>query len=186
MRQFDRLRIGLTILVTIAIWSLLGWQHFHEGVPSHYLLQDPDLPLISNWWGGLLLPGLTWGLLSLSRRRVKDAKPPRTGPVITGLLAALAFGASMTITFFTGHESITGYLFFGLLPLALILPVHRPECLLGFVLGMTPGFGAVLPTLFGGVMALAAFLIHRLIGTPLMRLAGFRQAARSNEQTGGA
>lgn len=178
MQRFDRLRIGLTIFTAIAIWSLLGWQHFQEGVPSHYLLQNPELPLISNWWGGLLLPALTWGLLSLTRRRVNAAESPRIRPVIVGLLAGLAFGASMAITFFTGHESITSYLFFGLLPLALILPVNRPECLLGFLLGMTPGFGAVLPTLFGMAMALATFLIHRFIGVPLLRLTGLRQGSR--------
>ena len=83
----------------------------------------------------------------------------------------------MTVTFFTGHESITETLFLSILALALWLPVHRPECLLGFVLGMTVDFGAVLPTLFGSVVALASFLIHRFVGLPLQRLAGLRRAA---------
>jgi hypothetical protein len=37
--------------------------------------------------------------------------------------------------------------------LALLLPAHRPESLLGFVLGMSWTFGAVLPALVGGVIA---------------------------------
>ena len=61
MKQFDLLRIGLAVLVTLAIWSVLIWQHFHDGVPAHHLLQNPDLPRMSNWFGGLLLPVLTWG-----------------------------------------------------------------------------------------------------------------------------
>lgn len=74
------------------------------------------------------------------------------------------------------HESVTSTLFIGLLPLALLLPVHRSECLLGFVLGMSVAFGAVLPTLFGSIMALATFVVHRLIGLPLQRLAWLRSS----------
>lgn len=174
MKQVDLLRIGLTVLATLAIWSLLAWQHFHGGVPAHHLLANPDLPRVSNWWGGLLLPSLAWGLLGLTRRRLKATDRPGLQPVIVGLAAGAAYGAAMSVTFFSGHESITSTLFFGLLPLALLLPVHRPECLLGFVLGMSVGFGAVLPTLFGSLMALATFVIHRFVGPPLLRLVGLR------------
>jgi len=181
MQQFDRLRIGLTVTATLAIWSLLVWQHFHGGVAAHHLLHNPDLPRISDCYGGLLLPVLAWFLLSLTRRRVKAAESPGLMPglmpVIVGLLAGLAYGLAMAITFLSGNESVTSYLFFGLLPLALLLPVYRPECLLGFVLGMSTAFGVVLPTLFGSVMALVTFLIHRFIGLPLQRLAGWRKGA---------
>jgi len=172
----DRPRAGLTVLVTIAIWSLLAWRHFHEGVPAHHLLHNPDLPRISDWFGGLLLPVLTWGLLSLAKRRVMATGSPGVKSVAVGLVAGAAVGVVMAVTFFSGHESLTSYLFFGLLPLALFVPVHRPECLLGFVLGMTAGFGAVLPTLFGSLMALATFVIHRFVGLPLQRLVGLRTA----------
>lgn len=170
----DRLRAGLTVFVTIAIWTLLAWRHFHEGVPAHHLLHNPDLPRISDWFGGLLLPVLTWGLLSLAKRRVLATASPGIKSVAVGLVAGAAVGVAMSITFFSGHESLTSYLFFSLLPLALILPVYRPECLLGFVLGMSVTFGAVLPTLFGGLMALVTFAIHRFIGLPLQRLVGLR------------
>jgi len=122
----------------------------------------------------LLLPALTWGLLALSRRRVAKAEPPALKTVVVGLLAGAAFGLVLSISFFSGHESVSRYLFYGLLPLALLLPVYRPECLLGFVLGMSTALGAVLPTVFGSVMALATFVIHRLIGLPLMRLVGWK------------
>jgi len=174
MKQFDRLRIGLTVLATLSIWSLLIWQHFHDGVPAHHLFQNPDFPRMSNWFGGLLLPVLTWGLLGFSRRRVM-ATDSGLRPVIIGLVGGLVFGVAMSVTFFGGYQSITSYLFFGLLPLALLLPVYRPECLLGFILGMSTAFGAVLPTLFGFIMALVTFVIHRFVGLPLMRLTGMRR-----------
>lgn len=172
----DRLRVGLTALVTIAIRSLLVWQHFHEGVPAHHLLANPDLPRISNWFGGLLLPALTWALPGLTRRRLPSTCSPGIRSVAVGLVAGVAVGVAMTVTFFSGHESLTSYVFFILLPLALLVPVHRPECLLVFVLGTTVGFGTMLPTLFGSLMALATVVIHRFIGMPLQRLVGLQKA----------
>lgn len=174
MREFDRFRIGLTVLVAMGIWSLLLWQHFHGGVPAHYFLADPEMPRVSNAWGALLLPALTWGLLGLSRRRVTKADTLGFRSVVIGLLAGAAFGLALSISFVTGHESISSYLFYSLLPLALLLPVYRPECLLGFVLGMSTALGAILPTVFGTVMALATFVVHRFIGSPLMRLVGWK------------
>lgn len=168
MKRFDHLRIGLTVIITLAIWSLLLWQHYHGGVAAHHLLHDPDLPKVSDWFGGFLLPALAWGLLGLAKRRVR-AGSGTLRPVIIGLLAGSVYGASMATTFSIGQEAITSYLFYGLLPLALFLPVYRPECLLGFVLGMCTVFGTVLPTLFGSLMALATYLVHRLLGLPLMR-----------------
>ncbi|NBD95843.1 MAG: hypothetical protein GVY11_05125 [Gammaproteobacteria bacterium] len=175
-QPIDRLRVGLTVLATLALWSLLLWQHFHQGVPAHHLLDNPDLPVVSNWYGGLLLPVLAWGMLSLTRRRMIKAESTSLMPVIAGLVGGMVLGIAMTVTFFNGHETVTEYLALSVLALALWLPVYRPECLLGFVLGMTVGFGAVLPTLFGSVIALASFLIHRFVGLPLQRLVGLRRA----------
>lgn len=174
MEPFDRLRVALTVLVALGIWSLLAWQHFHGGVPVHHLFADPEMPPISNAWGGLLLPALTWGLLGLSRRRLAKAGITDPTSVVVGLVGGIAFGLALSISFVTGHEVVSRNLFYGLLPLALFLPVYRPECLLGFVLGMSTGLGAVLPTLFGTLMALATFVVHRFIGSPLMRLVGLK------------
>lgn len=172
--RLDRLRIGPTISVAVAIWSQLVWRHFHGGVPAHHLLDNPDLPRISDWFGGLLPPVLCWWLPGLARRRVKAADSDGLKPVIVGFAAAIVFGIAMSVSFVSGHEAVTSTPFVGLLPLALLLPVHRPECLLGFVPGMSVAFGAVLPTLFGSIMALATFAVHRLIGLRLQRLAGLR------------
>ena len=94
---------------------------------------------------------------------------------MVGLLGGVVFGLALSISFISGHESVSSFLFYSLLPLALLLPVYRPECLLGFVLGMSTALGAVLPTVFGTLMALATFVVHRFIGLPLMRLVGLRK-----------
>ncbi len=87
------------------------------------------------------LHDLAWWLLGLAGRRVQAAGFPVLGPVIVSLVAALSFGAAMAVTFFTGHEPVTRYLFFSLLALAVFLPIYRPESLLGFVLGVSVAFG---------------------------------------------
>ncbi|MEE4637151.1 MAG: hypothetical protein V2J42_00235 [Wenzhouxiangella sp.] len=108
----DRLRVDLTVFVTIAIWSLLAWRRFHGGVPAHHLLHNPDLPRISDWFGGVLLPVLAWWLLGLAGRRVQAVASPGLGSVIVGLVTGLAFGAAMAVTFFSGHQQVTSDLFF--------------------------------------------------------------------------
>ena len=95
MQQFDRLRIGLTVTVTLAIWSLLVWQHFHGEVAAHHLLHNLDLPRISDWYGGLLLPVLTWSLLSLTRRRVKAAESPGLMPDLMPVIVGLRKGTEL-------------------------------------------------------------------------------------------
>jgi len=64
-----RTRIYFTAIITLAIWSLLAWNYFHGGVPSHHLLARESLPSISNGWGALLLPLLTWFLLYRTSKR---------------------------------------------------------------------------------------------------------------------
>jgi hypothetical protein len=149
LEEIDRLRIGLTLPTVLGIWILLVWQHSRGRLASHHLLHDPDLPQVSHWWGGLLLLALAWGLLGLSRRRVAKADSPGLESVLVGLLPGVAFGLALSSSFVSGHESISKYLFYSLLPLALFLPVYRPECLLGFMLGMSTALGVVLPTRFG-------------------------------------
>lgn len=32
----------------------LGWEYTHGGVTAHHLLNNPELPAISYWWGLLV------------------------------------------------------------------------------------------------------------------------------------
>lgn len=44
--RFAPIRIAITLFVTLAIWSLLGWQSFRRGVPAHHseVLPPPRVP----------------------------------------------------------------------------------------------------------------------------------------------
>lgn len=58
----------------------------------------------------------------------------------------------------------------GLFGAAVLLPAYRAECLLGFVLGMTFVFGAVIPTLIGSILVGLSALVQLLAWPWLSRL----------------
>jgi hypothetical protein len=158
-------KIYFTGIISISIWGLLAWDYFHGGVPSHHILHREDLPEFSNWWGGILLPLLTWFLLYRIQKRENLTKIQSPFPikVIYGFLAALLFGVLLSIFFSFGNTEMPGYMVLGLPVLALFYPIYRAECFLGFVIGMTFIFGGVLPTGIGSIFAIIAFLIHKLV-----------------------
>jgi hypothetical protein len=168
-KMFFMTRMYFTAIVTIAIWSVLSWNHYHGGVPSHHILAREDLPEISNWWGGLLLPLLTLFLLfRISKRAtgknndVSQVIPfPRSIPY--GFIGGLLFGITLSSFFTFGNTEIPGYMLMGLLILSLFLPIYRAECLLGFVIGMTYTFGAVLPTGIGSILAVIGAVLYLLV-----------------------
>ena len=146
------------------MWSLLAWNHYHGGVPSHHLLAREDLPAISNWWGGILIPLLTWFLLFRIQKRIIRSNGEKT-KVSSSLIfyrfaGSLFFGILLSAFFTFGYTDIPGYMLIGLFVLALFIPIYRAECLLGFVLGMTFTFGAVLPTGIGSLLALVCALLY--------------------------
>ena len=100
--RFARIRIAITLLATLAIGALLGWQALHGGVPAHHVLHRADMPAISNWWGALVIPALTWFLLG----RTKPRATTRPKLVLFSFAAGALVGAAQAITFFTGHEGI--------------------------------------------------------------------------------
>jgi hypothetical protein len=172
-KQFFKVRLWLSASVSVAIWGLLAWNFYHGGIPRHHLLADKDLPAISNVWGALLIPVLTWFLTYLIQNRA-FGKANETRRVLRaelyGLAAALLFGAILSAFFTFGYPDICGYMLLGLLASSLFFPLYRPGCFLGFVLGMTFTFGAVLPAIIGTVLGLSAFLIYRYIRAGLLYL----------------
>lgn len=151
-------RLTLAALALLAEAIHLGWEALHGGIVSHHLLQSADMPGLSNAWGLLILPALAaWAAGRL----------PRPGttvrgwlPVALGFALPLLLGAALSLAFQLKLQALTEAIFFGLLLLALLLPAHRPESLLGFVLGMSWTFGAVIPTLIGGVIAGLSWLLR--------------------------
>lgn len=161
-----RVRVYFTGIVTIAICAFLTWDHYHGGVPSHHLFANKNLPSISNWWGLLLLPILTWFLLyRINKRVIKE----NTGNgnmtinqknILYRFAGALLFGILLSLFFEFNFSDIPGFMILGVFPLALIFPIYRAECLLGFVIGMTYTFGTVLPTLIGSILTMVAAILY--------------------------
>jgi len=169
-----QLRIYFLGIITIGIWSLLLWNHLHGGVVSHHLLHQKNLPAVSNWWGGLILPLLTFYLTSrIKKRIISNNKPEQaTFPksIIYGFLLALIYGVLLSVFFTMGYSNAAGYMTYGIFILALIFPIFRAEYLLGFVIGMTYTFGAVLPTIVGLVFVLITFILYRYIRAGILFL----------------
>lgn len=165
-KMFLKFRIYFTAIVTFLIWALLLWDHFHGGVPSHHILANKDLPSISNWWGGFLVPLLTWLLLYRIQVRIDHQKQVPAEvlallkKVLYGFIGSLLFGILLSIFFSFGYSDICGYMILTLLPVGLCFPIYRAECLLGFVIGMTYTFGAILPTAIGAILALLGALLY--------------------------
>ena len=138
---------------------LLGWQHFNGGVPAHHVLADPAMPLISNWWGLLTLPVLAWYLLGRIERRRK-ADPTGAHGDLAAFAGALVFGALLSLLFTAGQTTGTETMVQALFVLALFYPIHRAACVLGFVIGMTWTFGAVLPVIAACIFATLGAAIY--------------------------
>ena len=181
-----RARAYLTIAVVLYAAFHLAWEYLNGGVQSHHLLNRPDLPAISNWWGLLVLPVLAW--LLIARMQARDAADSHAGiarPTVRVLLAAFLYGAGLATSFSLGYEAVTSAMFLGMFALAVALPIFRPEYVLGFVLGMTLTFGAVLPTLVAGVFALLSGVLHpvaRFLVKAVVRLAS-RARGRASAET---
>lgn len=173
----EKVSLYSTIIVTIAIWTLLAWNYYHGGVPSHHILHREDLPSISNWWGGLLLPLLTWFLLyRIQKRLMQDNRDKSKASTYTaknilyGFAGAVLFGTLLSILFILDYSNIIGFMFIGLILLALLVPIYRAECILGFVIAMTFTFGAVLPTAFGSLIALFGAILYLYIRPAILYL----------------
>ena len=166
--QMRRIRLIFTGLVILAELLHLTWEATHGGVVSHHLLNRADLPAISNWWGALLLPLLAWFLFGhVIRRERLRSRAIGHGfalhrDVVVGFVGALLYGLALSVAFRQGAETITTSLFMGMFVAALLLPVYRVEALLGFVLGMTFTFGAVLPLIVGTLVATLSATLHFL------------------------
>lgn len=154
--QPRRWRLILTTLVIAAEIGHLTWEHFHGGVRTHHFLQLAYMPGISNGWGLLLLPVLTWFLTG----RIQQRSEEPAMPIIIGFVSAFAFGIALSAAFMLGNENISAFLFFTILLSAIVLPVYRAECVLAFMLGMTFTFGAILPTFIASVIAAISAAAH--------------------------
>ncbi|MGQ3095481.1 MAG: hypothetical protein ACT6RP_18670 [Roseateles sp.] len=151
-------RLILAALALLAEGLHLGWEAWHGGIDSHHLLQSAAMPAISNAWGLLVLPALAAWAAGRLPRPGDTARSWR--PIALGFALPLLLGAALSLAFGLKLQALTETIFFALLLVALLLPAHRPESLLGFVLGMSWTFGAVLPTLIGAVIAALSWALR--------------------------
>ncbi len=175
-KSFSILRIYIIALMSIGIGSLLLWDHYHGGVPSHHLLADENLPSISNWWGGVLLPLLGFFLTWRIKKRLFGKEGEVVDreiflSVVYGFIGALIFGITLSVFFTLSYNEIPSYMLMSSFVLALFIPTYRSEYLFGFVIGMTYTFGGVLPTLIGGILLSIYAIIYLLIRAGIVLMA---------------
>ena len=133
-----------------------------------------DLPAVSNWWGAIVLPLLTWFLLYRIQKRIQLNNAEKTKlplNIVYRFAAALLFGILLSTFFILGYADIPGYMMMGLFILALFFPVYRAECLLGFVIGMTYAIGAILPTIAGSLLVVISAVLYLYVRPALLYIA---------------
>lgn len=154
-----RHRLALTAIVAAAIWSLLGWQQLGGGVPSHSFLARDDMPAISNWWGALVLPLLTWFAIGDVQARIaRGAGGSRTA--LLGFAGGALYGAVLAGAYSLGFAAIPSFQLQALPFIAIVVPIFRVEVVLGFVIAMSYTFGAVLPTVIGTLLACVGAAVY--------------------------
>ncbi|UXI68934.1 hypothetical protein [Tahibacter amnicola] len=151
----------------------LAWEASHGGIKSHHLLNDANLPAISNSWGLLALP-LLGAVASYVLRRRSSTNPQAPRQALAPFCGALAVGLALSIAFQLDWSEVTSGLFLALLLSGTVLRTYRAEYGFGFVLGMTFVFGSVLPTLVagvaGGLSAVAHFAVYPGVAAAYRRL----------------
>jgi hypothetical protein len=190
-RSFFNSSLYFTAIVTIGIWALLGWNYYHGGVPGHHIFHREELPVISNWWGGLLLPLLTCFLLYRIQKRLKRENAQRSkvsnrpANIVYRFAGGLLFGILLSVFFSFGYTNVPGYMLITLLLLALLFPIYPAECVLGFVIGMTFSFGVVLPTAVGIILAVTGALLYLYVRPAILYCtSGFMHLVSPDKRTG--
>lgn len=159
------LRIGITIVVTLLVWTHIIWDYFHGGIPTHYLLHDDNLPGLPNWLGGIILPFFTWFLLYRIHKRIDEHDTPIASEslrsIVLRFLLAMMVAIAISILF-TFEIDIIDYIMLAIFALAFIFPLYKSEYLLGWVIGSAFTFGAIIPIGFGSIFALVFFGCYKI------------------------
>lgn len=156
--------LSITAIITLLIWGHITWDYTHGGIPTHYLLHSKDMPGIPNWWGAIVLPFFTYFLLfRISKRLNERGNKESLKQIGLRLLGGLLFAVCISVSFMNGIE-ITDYIMGLIFIMAFIFPLYKSEYFLGWVLGSSFSFGAMIPILFGSMLCLIFFLIYQLVG----------------------
>lgn len=163
------MRTTATLAVVLAMALMLALQHVNGGVPAHHLFANPELPSLSNWWGLLTMPLLAWFLLGrIALRRQRDPHAPHGD--MAAFAGGLVFGIVLSFLFTAGQGATATDLVLFLPLLALLYPIYRAACVLGFVIAMSWAFGPVLPLLAAAVFAAVGALLHHGVRLAFARI----------------
>lgn len=157
--QFFKISIYFTLGITTVLDTLLLYQYFSDGIPSHHFLARKEMPLVSNAWGIVTIPAFTWFLVWRIAKRIFNQTDTIEFPknVLAAFSVSLVFGVALGLSIQYGFKTFTGNVPIILFTLALFFRTYRAECFLGFVLGLTYFVGGVLPIVVGSVfLALSA------------------------------
>ena len=166
-------RIIFTAVVTILMVLHLLWDFFHDGVPNHHILHRQDLPSISNWWGAIILPLITWFLLYRIQTRIgKSVGLQSKNSLISigyRILGALVFGLIISFSFSIGSE-LPSYMMIAAILIAFFIPLYLSEFLLGYILGTAFTFGVIIPLAGGSILALISLFIYKVLRAGILYL----------------
>ncbi|WP_405207616.1 hypothetical protein [Aquimarina sp. LLG6339-5] len=86
-------KLPFIILVISLVGLHIFWEyHYNNGVTTHHLLAREDLTGISNWWGLLSIPLLSWILIPLSKWLYnKDSITYSLSKITKGFIGGLVF-----------------------------------------------------------------------------------------------
>ncbi len=170
--SYNLTKVHITALGTFFVAILLVWEYLHGEVRGHYVLQQENLPFISNWWGLLLLPALTWVLWGRIQERIKGDELPKkhVRSILFLLFLGLSLGVLISVSFVYNYQFFLSNVLYILIGISFFFPIYYSEFILGFVFGMVYTFGVVLPTVFILVIASFGFLIYRFIRQPIIKI----------------
>ena len=122
------------------------------------------------------MPVLTWFLLSRMEKRF-DKHSSQTQQTnnflrkVFGLfLTGLIFGILLSIAFTKEYKPFLDNVLYILIALGFIIPIYNSEFILGFILGMTFTFGAIIPTVFILIMAVIGMVMYKFIRPLILRV----------------
>lgn len=155
-------RLLITVIVTLLVWGHIAWDYYHGGIPVHYILHDDNLPGIPNWLGGIVLPFFTYFLLYRIHKRIDGPNcKEKLQQVVLSFLASALVAISIAICFMNEMDVID-YIMGSLFILAFFKPLYKAEYLLGWVLGSSFTFGAIIPIAFGSLFCLLLFIFYKV------------------------
>lgn len=143
-------KLVATATAAAMVLGLIIWEYYNGGVKSIHFFHNKNLPAVSNWWGLLSIPGITWITMSIIQHRKQKNHEDNvlSGLEIFRFSGSVLFGIILTILF-KKEADLASSLFILPFVLALFTPLYKPEYYLGFILSMLYGFGGFLPAVIG-------------------------------------